>query len=61
MRMTKTFTPTNLKNLSKPEAFDQPNQDDQKFYEGIKKQLDELYREPSEDTIAKILNYAKKR
>lgn len=61
MRMTKTFTPTNLKNLSKPEAFEQHNQDDQKFYEGIKQQLDQLYKEPSEETIAKILNYANKR
>ncbi|SOD15460.1 hypothetical protein SAMN06297358_2454 [Pedobacter xixiisoli] len=59
--MTKTFTPTNLKNLSKPEAFDQQNQDDQKFYDGIKQQLDKLYREPSAETIAKILSYAKKR
>ena len=61
MRMTKTFTPTNLKKQSKPEAFDQNNQDDQKFYENIKPQLDKLYKEPSEETIAKILNYAKKR
>lgn len=59
--MTKTFTPTNLKKQSKPEAFDQNNHDDQKFYENVKPQLDKLYREPSEDTIAKILNYAKKR
>ncbi|MFN0257384.1 hypothetical protein [Pedobacter ureilyticus] len=59
--MTKTFTPTNLKKQSKAEAFDQHNQDDQKFYENVKPQLDKLYREPSEETIAKILNYAKKR
>lgn len=59
--MTKTFTPTNLKKQSKPDAFDQSNQEDQKFYDNVKPQLDKLYREPSEDTIAKILNYAKKR
>lgn len=64
MRMTKTFTPTNFKNLPKPSAPEQDNEnamDNQKFYENIKPSLDELYREPSEETIAKILAYAKKR
>jgi len=59
--MTKTLTPTHLKNSSKSEAFESKHQENQKFYEGIKQQLDTLRKEPSEETIAKILNYAKKR
>ncbi|MNK25904.1 hypothetical protein D3C87_442340 [compost metagenome] len=59
--MTKTFTPTNLKNLSKLEVCEQNNQPDQNFYETIKPQLNKLFKEPSEETITKILNYAKKR
>ena len=58
--MTKTFTPTKFKNLSNPN-FEQGDNPDQKLYEAIKPKLDELYREPSEETIAKILKYAKKR
>ena len=58
--MTKTFTPTQLKNLSAAKALEQGNAD-QKLYEAIKPKLDELYREPSDETIAKILKYAKKR
>lgn len=61
MRMTKTFTQTNLKNLSKQNALEQGDNSDQNFYKTIKPKLDELYREPSEDTIAKILNYANKK
>lgn len=59
--MTKTFTPTHLKNLSNPEALEQSEIPDQKFYEAIQPKLDELYRQPSDETIAKILKYAKKR
>lgn len=59
--MTKTFTPTRFKNLSKPSTLEQGDNPDQKLYEAIKPKLDELYREPSEETIAKILKYAKKR
>ncbi len=59
--MTKTFTPTRFKELSNPTALEQGNNPDQKLYEAIKPKLDELYREPSEETIAKILKYAKKR
>lgn len=60
--MTKTFTPTLFKNLSNPATLEQAeNNPDQKLYEAIKPKLDELYREPSEETIAKILKYAKKR
>lgn len=62
MRMTKTFTPTPLKDLSTLSTLEQGNNNpDQKLYEAIKPKLDELYREPSEETIAKILKYAKKR
>ncbi len=59
--MTKTFTQTNFKNLSKPESLEQSNMPDQNFYEVIKPQLNKLYRNPSDETIAKILNHAKKR
>jgi len=59
--MTKTFTPTQFKNLSTPTTLEQGDTPDQKLYEAIKPKLDELYREPSEETIAKILKYAKKR
>jgi len=58
--MTKTFTSTPFKNLSNP-TLEQGSNPDQKLYEAIKPKLDELYREPSEETIAKILKYAKKR
>lgn len=58
--MTKTFTQTSLKNLSKP-TLEQADSPDQKLYEALKPKLDELYREPSAETIAKILKYAKKR
>lgn len=34
---------------------------DNMFYEHIKPQLDQLTKDPSEDTIAKILAYAKSR
>lgn len=59
--MTKTFTPTPFKNLSTPTTLEQVENLDQKLYDAIKPKLDELYREPSEETIAKILKYAKKR
>lgn len=59
--MTKTFTQTNLKNLSKPAPSEQGDSSGQNFYKTIKPKLDELYREPSDETIAKILNYANKK
>ena len=61
MRMTKTFTQTNLKNLSKSKALEQGDPSGQNFYKTIKPKLDELFREPSEETIAKILKHAQKR
>lgn len=57
--MTKTFTQTNFKKLSKSNPGDEPS--DQNFYKTIKPKLDELYREPSDETIAKILKYASKK
>lgn len=59
--MTKTFTPTNLKNLSKSSTSEQGDLPEQQFYKTIKPKLDELYREPSGETIAKILKYASKK
>lgn len=59
--MTQTSTPNPPKNLSKKEAAVQSLQPEDKFYKELKPQLDELYREPSDETIAKILDYAKKR
>lgn len=59
--MTKTFTQTNLKKLSKSKALEQGDPSGQNFYKTIKPKLDELYREPSDETIAKILKHAQKR
>jgi len=64
MRMTKTFTPIRFKNLpisNAPEHNNESDMETQKFYETIKPKLDELYKEPSEETIAKILAYANKK
>lgn len=61
MRMTKTFTQTNLKKLSKSKALEQGDPSGQNFYKTIKPKLDELYREPSDETIAKILKHTQKR
>ncbi|WP_461788506.1 hypothetical protein [Pedobacter sp.] len=59
--MTKTSTPNPPKNLSKKEVAEQLLQPEEKFYRELKPQLDELHREPSDETIAKILDYAKRR
>lgn len=59
--MTKTFTTTSFKNLSKPNASEQGDLPEQQFYQTIKPKLDELYREPSDETIAKILKHAIKK
>lgn len=56
--MTETFTPSSFKNLSNAENLDFQ---DQKFYKSIKTKLNSLYRNPSEETIAKILSYTKKK
>lgn len=59
--MTKTFTQPNFKNLPNQKTLEQDELSEHRIYKTIKHKLDELYREPSEDTIAKILKYAKKR
>lgn len=59
--MIKTFTPTNFKNLSEVQGLEQVELSNEKFYTSIKQNLNKLHRDPSEETIAKILNYAKKR
>ena len=59
--MTKTFTPTSFKKLSKQESSGDDDLPDQEFYNNIKQKLDELYRNPSDETIAKILEYARKK
>ena len=62
--MTKTSTSTNL--VSSPNA--QPSekagsgeaeQQDELFYNSIKSQLDQLVKNPSKETIDKILAYSK--
>jgi hypothetical protein len=62
--MTKTSTPSQLVNFPKPEAaaaaVEEGEQQDILFYNSIKPQLDELVKNPSDESIQKILNYAKK-
>ncbi len=60
-RMTKTFTPTRFKKLSKQESLGGDDVPEQEFYDSIKLKLDELYRNPSDETISKILKYARKK
>ena len=59
--MTKTFTPTSFKKLSKQESSEGDDLPEQNFYNSIKPKLDELYRNPSDETIAKILKHARKK
>ncbi len=59
--MTKTFTPTNFKNRSENRGFDEQESSEERFYGTIKSKLDDLRRQPSDETISKILQYAKKR
>ncbi|RZK59897.1 MAG: hypothetical protein EOO91_03480 [Pedobacter sp.] len=63
--MTKTSTPTNIVNFPNPQqvekAVDVAEQQDQMFYNSIKPQLDELVKNPSDETIEKILAYSKKK
>ncbi len=59
--MIKTFTPTRLKRLSKQESLGGDDFPEQEFHDSIKPKLDELYRNPSDETIAKILKYARKK
>jgi ribosomal protein L18E len=59
--MTKTFTPTNFKTDSNNRNLEEVDNSEERFYRTIKSKLDALERNPSEDTISKILNHAKKR
>lgn len=59
MRMTKTSTPTRFKKLSKQEPSRGGDVPEPEFYNSIKPKLDELFTNPSEETINKILNYAR--
>lgn len=62
--MTKTSTTTNL--ASSPSSplevtMDSAEQQDELFYNSIKTQLDELVKDPSDETIARILAYSKEK
>jgi len=61
--MVKTSTSLNSVNLSSPvpaeQAVEQANTQDDMFYNSIKPQLDQLIKDPSNETIEKILAYAK--
>jgi len=61
--MTKTATPNHIVNFPDPQpaqkAVDEAEQQDQMFYNSIKPQLDELVKNPSDETIDKILAYSK--
>ena len=61
MLMIETFTSTNNLNYSQPEQ--EKAQDveglDMMFYDNIKSQLNTLKKDPSDDSIAKILAYSR--
>ena len=61
--MTKTSTSTNLVSspIAKPVeiTIDMAEQQDELFYNSIKIQLDELVKDPSDETIDRILAYSK--
>ncbi len=63
--MTKTSTLNEFSNLSSPQpiekAIDEGDQQNLMFYNSIKSKLDQLVKEPSEETIQKILDYSKKK
>lgn len=62
--MTKTSTPTHIVNFPKTtteKTAEDGEQQDELFYNSIKSQLNELVRNPSDETINKILAYAKKK
>ncbi len=62
--MTKTSTPNhivNFQNSPAKEAVDEGEQQDASFYNSIKPQLNELIKDPSDETISKILAYSKKK
>lgn len=61
--MTKTATPTNLASSPNPQptekAIAEAEQQDELFYNSIKQQLNELIKDPSDETINKILVYSR--
>lgn len=63
--MVKTSTPLNSVNFSSPipaeQAVEQANHQDELFYDSIKPQLDKLIKDPSNETIEKILAYARQK
>ena len=63
--MTKTATSLHSVNYPNQQPVEitteqSKNQDDM-FYNSIKPQLDELFKDPSDETIKKILAYSKKK
>ncbi|MGF1923053.1 MAG: hypothetical protein ACQUHE_02655 [Bacteroidia bacterium] len=63
--MVKTSTSQNPVNFSSPvpaeSAVEQAKNQDEMFYDNIKPQLDQLIKDPSKETIEKILAYANKK
>lgn len=63
--MTKTSTLNDLSNLSSAQpvekAVDEGDQQSLLFYNSIRSKLDQLAKEPSDETIQKILDYSKKK
>lgn len=63
--MTKTSTSNNLVSspISTPVeiTIDMAEQQDELFYNSIKTQLDELVKDPSDETIKRILAYSKEK
>ncbi|RZL37529.1 MAG: hypothetical protein EOO96_04860 [Pedobacter sp.] len=63
--MTKTSTPSNLSSSSNLQPVcpiaKEKEQQEEIFYNSIKLQLNELVKSPSDETIEKILAYARKK
>jgi len=63
--MTKTSTPTQIVNfpntLAEEKTADAAEQQDELFYYSIKSRLNELVKNPSDETINKILAYSQKK
>lgn len=60
--MTKTSTPENLANFAEQQPIvDETEQQNELFYNSIKPQLNQLIKNPSDETIEKILAYSRKK
>ena len=59
--MTKTSTPNQTVNFQNAaqETIDEGEQQDVLFYNSIKPQLNELIKDPSDETISRILAYSR--